>query len=75
MSNNDEYIDTIFILQALLNARKWCVGVHWIIQRIFELASAYISIFAFCDVISWSIFKCFISLKSLQPKLKGSVMQ
>lgn len=31
--------------------------------------------FAYCDVISLSIFKSFISLKPVEPKLKDSVSQ
>lgn len=33
-------------------------------------ACAYVGILAYCDVISWSIFKYLISLKPAQPKIK-----
>ena len=42
---------------------------------IYLLNGAYTGIFAYCDVISLTVFKCVISLVSVQHKLKGYVSQ
>ena len=48
--------------------------IQWTLRKK-SSTSACIGIFACCDVISWGIFKCFTSLGSIQPRLKGCISQ